>query len=67
MKTERGSYIITVKKEMVSLQTLSCGNNLPFQQKVIFNIFSTFCVRNLSPISPSDTDDFHRAAGETVL
>lgn len=25
-----------------------------------------FCVWNLSPISPPDTDDFHRAAGETA-
>lgn len=49
MKTECGSYIITVKKKIISLQTVSCGNNLPFEQKVIFNIFSKFCVRNLFP------------------
>lgn len=28
---------------------MTCGNNLPFGQKVIFNIFSKFCVRNLFP------------------
>lgn len=49
MKTECGSYIITVKKKVISLQTVSCGNNLPSEQKVIFNIFSKFCVRNLFP------------------
>lgn len=36
-------------KKIISLQTVSCGNNLPFEQKVIFNIFSKFCVRNLFP------------------
>lgn len=62
MKIKRGSWIITVKKN----SHMEAIFPLRAQTQYWISLEAFFCVWNLSPISPPDTDDFHRAAGETA-
>lgn len=62
MKIKRGSWIITVKKN----SHMEVIFPLRAQTQYWISLEAFFCVWNLSPISPPDTDDFHRAAGETA-
>lgn len=62
MKIKRGSWIITVKKN----SHMEVIFPLWTQTQYWISLEAFSCVWNLSPISPPDTDDFHRAAGETA-
>lgn len=62
MKIKRGSWIITVKKN----SHMEVIFPLQAQTQYWISLEAFSCVWNLSPISPPDTDDFHRAAGETA-
>lgn len=55
MKIKRGSWIITVKKN----SHMEAIFPLRAQTQYWISLEAFFCVWNLSPISPPDTDDFH--------
>lgn len=65
MKTERGSFISTVKKRLYLFKRCHVEIISPSSKKKYSISFQTFVWEIFSPMSPM-TDDFHRAAGETV-